>query len=114
MAAVRDDIVRICHLDSQRVLVGNNAQAGNQLTVRKVVGKRCGEPHVDVEVGFAVRDQAVPAAVDTGPINPLATESLHVWVVAHVYARRARCGACIETNDSANGETLFGLKAHPE
>ena len=49
-----------------------------------VLGKGSSEPHVGVEVGVVVGNQAVPAPVHTGPINRLAAKALHVRVVTHV------------------------------
>ena len=94
-AAVSAHIVRILHLDNERALLGHYAEASDQLAVRELLGKGSGEPHVDVEVGVVVRDQAVPATVRTGPVNCLAAKPLHVRVVTHVGPRGANCVVCI-------------------
>ena len=94
-AAVSIHIVRVFHFNNKRVPLGHYAEASDQLAVGEVLRTGSSEPHVDVEVVAVVGDQAVPAAVHTGPINRLAAKALHVRVVTHVCPGWANCVVCI-------------------
>ena len=56
-----------------------------------------------MEVDGAVREQAVPATVDSGSIYVLTAQSLHVGIAAETASiRRARCAIHIQPHGFAN------------
>ena len=55
-----------------------------------------------MEVGGAVRDKAVPATVDSGPIYFLTALSLHVGIAAETALIRARCAIHEQSHGFAN------------
>ena len=55
-----------------------------------------------MEVDGAVREQAVPATVDSGPIYVLTAQSLHVGIAAETASIRARCAIHEQPHGFAN------------
>ena len=71
-------VIRVSHLDNERVPLFQEAETCDQLAVRELLGQRSREADVNDEAGVVVLDRVVPSTVDPRPINLLAAEVFHV------------------------------------
>ena len=80
--AASDGGIRVLYLDHEGVTLRDDAEAGDELAVGEFLGLRSGEADINMEVGVLVLHEAVPATVDSRPVDSLAAEALHVRLTA--------------------------------